>query len=192
MKVLYWDDQDAVLENVSRKLEKLRHQVVTAKTIDDCKAALANKEAPVDLFIADYSIDENNGMTFVMGVKAEDPELHVVVLSPSILRSEFNQLQMCGITVMKKPILIDQVVRPFLNPDKRRKKPSSGLTVPPMPTSEAPSGLLDLAAKKHTPPADMPPHPPPATKPAKDSETAEEPPQKRRKGFTSLFARSGA
>jgi len=171
VKILYWDDNDAVLENITKKLEKLQHHVVTAKTITECKEALANREAPIDLFIADYSIDAENGMTFVMGAKAEDPELHVVVLSPAILRSEFNQLLMCGITVMKKPILIDQVVRPFLSPDKRRKKSGAGVTSPPLVPSSG-KGLL-----------------------AQSSEVAEQSPEaakKKRKGFTSLFMRGEA
>lgn len=188
MKILYWDDSEAVLENVTNKLNKLCHKVVPAKTIEECKEALENKESPIDLFIADYKVDEENGMNFIMGAKAADPDLHVVVLTPSILRSEFNQLQMCGIEVLKKPILLDQVVRPFLNPDKRRKK-----NQPPMPkpaVSSAKVGLLGIEevepAKESNDaltggdrPADMPPPP-----------GAEDEPKKKRKGLTRLFSRN--
>ncbi|MBK1857516.1 response regulator [Cerasicoccus arenae] len=185
MKILYWDDSEAVLENVTKKLVKLCHKVVPARTLEDCKAALEDKDAPVDLFIADYKIDEKDGMNFIMGAKATDPELHVVVLTPSILRSEFNQLQMCGIEILKKPILLDQVVRPFLAPDKRRKK-----TMPPMPVPESTekkgSGLLGIQDEDKTPsevaveerPEGMPPPPGVELEP------------KKRKGLTRLFARS--
>lgn len=189
VKILYWDDSEAVLEHVTKKLNKLCHKVVPAKTIEDCKAALADTEAPIDLFIADYKVDEKNGMNFILGAKGADPELHIVVLTPSILRSEFNQLQMCGIEVLKKPILLDQVVRPYLNPDKRRKK-----TQPPMPVpSHQPTkntGLLGIAEAEKTQDDNQ------AEEPAKPARPAGMPPPpgvdapKKRKGLTRLFARS--
>jgi len=190
VKILYWDDSEAVLENVTKKLTKLCHTVVPAKTIEDCKEALANKESPIDLFIADYKVDEENGMNFVLGAKGADPELHVVVLTPSILRSEFNQLQMCGIEVLKKPILLDQVVRPFLNPDKRRKK-----TQPPMPKPiEAPKkvgllGIGDEDSSSDEPKAATRPERPEGMPPPPGSEPETEP-KKKRKGLTRLFARN--
>lgn len=193
MKILYWDDSEAVLENVTKKLNKLCHKVVPAKTIEDCKAALANTESPIDLFIADYKVDAENGMNFILGAKGTDPELHVVVLTPSILRSEFNQLQMCGIEVLKKPILLDQVVRPYLNPDKRRKKTQPPMAVPDSTQSKGTnSGLLGISheddqEEKPAEPSETsssmlseatPPPPPPAPEP-----------EKKRKGLTRLFAR---
>ncbi|WP_309384329.1 response regulator [Cerasicoccus frondis] len=193
MKILYWDDSEAVLESVTKKLVKLCHKVVTARTLEDCKIALQDKEAPIDLFIADHKIDEADGMNFIMGAKAADPELHVVVLTPAILRSEYNQLQMCGIEVLKKPILLDQVVRPFLNPDKRRKK-----TQPPMQAPTATSkkvGLLGMEdASGETVVAEVAPTPPaaqsrPEGMPPPPGSAEEEPPKKR-KGLTRLFARS--
>ena len=189
MKILYWDDSDAVLENVTKKLEKLRHKVVPARTLEDCKTALQNKEAPIDLFIADHKADESDGMNFIMGAKAADPELHVVVLTPAILRSEYNQLQMCGIEVLKKPILLDQVVRPFLNPDKRRKK-----TAPPMPVPDAApkkSGLLgisDESEEEHEISEPAPANARPEGMPPPPGSPEEAP--KKKKGLTRLFARS--
>lgn len=170
MRILYWDDSEAVLENVTKKLEKLCHKAVPARTIEECKAALADTENPIDLFIADHTIDEENGMNFIMGAKGMDPELHVVVLAPSILRSEYNQLQMCGIEVLKKPILLDQVVRPFLAPDKRRKK----TTPPPMPVQSPERKGVGLLGIEEPNPSDA---------------AAENDPPKKRKGLTRLFSR---
>lgn len=175
MRILYWDDSDTVLAGVTAKLQRLNHTVLAAKTIEECRVALSDEAHLVDLFIADHSIDEANGMTFIMGAKAMDPELHVVVLTPSILRSEFNQLRMCGIEVLKKPILIDQVVRPFMAPNKRRKKkPTSPEAVPPGTSNEEAGGLLGRATEPASPPAYMPPVPPP---------------EKKKKGLTRLFSR---
>ncbi|MEO0796031.1 MAG: response regulator [Verrucomicrobiota bacterium] len=177
MRILYWDDSDTVLESVSRKLTKLQHKPVMARTIDDCKAALDDEENPVDLFIADHSIDEKNGMTFIMGAKAKDPDLHVVVLTPAILRSEFNQLDMCGINVMKKPILLDQVVRPYLSPDKRRKRPTQPPINIPEPPKGGTKGLLAAREEASKRPEGMPPPP----------GAPEEP--KKKKGLTRLFSK---
>ncbi len=192
MKVLYWDDSDTVLESVAKKLHKLCHKCVPAKTLEECKAALADKEDPVDLFIADYKADEEHGMNYLMGAKANDPELHVIVLTPSILRSDFNQFKMCGIEVLKKPILLDQVVRPYLAPDKRRKKSQPPMPIPPAEGKKV--GLLGIAEDS----SDDAPAPPPAKA---DSKQAPERPEgmppppgsedvKKRKGLTRLFVRN--
>ncbi|WP_309399734.1 response regulator [Cerasicoccus maritimus] len=193
MRILYWDDSDAVLENVTKKLNKLCHKTVTARSIEECKLALENKEEPIDLFIADHKADESDGMNFIMGAKATDPELHVVVLTPAILRSEYNQLQMCGIEVLKKPILLDQVVRPFLSPDKRRKKVQQPM-ITPAPTNKK-VGLLGIESDD-TEPASEPVAPAltsasdrPDGMPPPPGATDAEPPKKR-KGLTRLFARS--
>ena len=83
LKILIVDDNQAVCDILSQLCSFLGHEVLSAKTGAE-GLDLVQREADVDMVFADYKMPVMDGVAMVERIKAQNPNLPVVLITGSV------------------------------------------------------------------------------------------------------------
>ena len=137
MRILYIDDNDDLVMRAEEKLRALGHEVFTAQDYARAHELLTDESNRIQVVIADHALNGMDGFNFVLGIPAAYPTVAgVCVLAQELTRSEANQLEMSGIRIFYKPVLIEKVAR------EMRVAPPVAAKKPEIPAHNRSDGLL--------------------------------------------------
>ena len=77
--ILVIDDDDDVRSALRRRLEQTGYEVITAA--DGADGIRLFRESPVDLIITDIIMPELNGITAILELKQESPDVKIIAIS---------------------------------------------------------------------------------------------------------------
>lgn len=130
--MLVVDDDERVLASLSRSLES-RHEVFTATTSPDA-TLIARRERP-NLALVDLHLGAFSGLDLVRALKAELPDIVVVLLSGYLtIDTAVSAAQAGADVVVTKPITASEILRRV---DGRHTTESPLLETPTLADAEA-------------------------------------------------------
>jgi DNA-binding NtrC family response regulator len=106
--ILIVDDEPSIRSFISRVVETLGHQPVTASTgVEGLKRF---QETPVDLSFVDINMPEMNGIHFLEAAKKTDPKAVVIMMTgfPSA-ETIVETIEDDGYTYISKPIQLERL-----------------------------------------------------------------------------------
>ena len=126
MRVLLLEDEQALNEIAVQQIQRLGHEVVSAVTIAQAEAILADPQAKIDCLIADHRLPDGPGVALCVTCKHRFPRMAIGVVSACLTRADRVFLEQRGIPYWSKPILYSQVMEKL------------GATRPPPPVARKP------------------------------------------------------
>jgi len=80
-RILIVDDEEAILSILSGGLKKLGSDIQIVTTTDPQKAIDHVKEAPFDLILTDYRMDQMDGMALIESIRAIRPDARIILMT---------------------------------------------------------------------------------------------------------------
>jgi FixJ family two-component response regulator len=107
-KILVLDDEQIVLDSVSRILEDESYEVRTSRTAGDALEIL--KEGGFDVLMTDLKMPEMDGLQTMKAMKEIDPDLSMIMFTAySTVDSAVSAMKMGAVDYIKKPFTPDQL-----------------------------------------------------------------------------------
>jgi DNA-binding NtrC family response regulator len=106
--ILVVDDEPSIRSFISRVIETMGHQPVTAST--GLEGLKRFQETPVDLSFVDINMPEMNGILFLEAAKKTDPKAVVIMMTgfPSA-ETIVETIEDDGYTYISKPIQLERL-----------------------------------------------------------------------------------
>lgn len=109
IKVLVVDDEEEILENISRILESEGYDCTTLQ--DPTKFRVVRAEVEPDVLISDLRIPGADGMTILAASRADDPSLPVILITGfATISSAVEAIQEGAFDYLSKPFSVDQLL----------------------------------------------------------------------------------
>jgi len=111
MNVLVVDDEQAVLEVVSRRLLSLEHTVQTAETVDAAEAVLRGQEE-IDIVITDICMPGRDGMELLQLAKQLRPRVEVILMTGyAEVDSAISAVDAAAFAYLRKPFCVGEFTK---------------------------------------------------------------------------------
>ncbi len=126
MKILVVDDEGIVLNSCRRILEAEGFEVQTAPSVDDALKVIetASPEAGPALLLVDVKMPVHDGMYLMKEVKAQRPDLPVIVMSGYPTEDTIRSAEDLGAaTFIAKPFTPEELLETILSVTGRGKRP---------------------------------------------------------------------
>lgn len=107
-KILIVDDEEAILDTVSKFVSHIGYEVVTAK---NGKEALEHlRKEPFTILVTDIKMPEMNGFELMEIVRVEFPDIHIIVMTGHGASYTFTDVVSAGATdYLPKPFSFDEM-----------------------------------------------------------------------------------
>ena len=107
MKILLVDDEKNILDSVGSALKRFGHEVITASGFGQ---AVAGCDGLVDVAFLDVWLNDGDGVELLKKLKAEYPELTVVMISGhSTIATAVEAVKHGAYDFLEKPLSLDKI-----------------------------------------------------------------------------------
>lgn len=114
ISVLLVDDEQRLLNSLSRQLNDLGYEVSTAVSAEEARVIL--NEETFQVVVSDYMMQGTTGLAFLNELKMERPELGRILLSGSVTWSQGKEVKLRDIAhvVLEKPCKVEDLDKAIL------------------------------------------------------------------------------
>jgi FixJ family two-component response regulator len=107
-KILVLDDEQVVLDSVSRVLEEEDYQIKTCRKADEAIEAI--KKEPYDILITDMKMPGMDGLQAMEALTEIDPDLSMIMLTGyATINSAVQAMKLGAVDYIKKPFTPEQL-----------------------------------------------------------------------------------
>ena len=109
ISVLLVDDEQRLLNSLSRQLSDLGYEVSTAISAEEARVIMS--EETFEVVVADYMMQGTTGLVYLNELKMERPEVARILLSGSVSWSQGKEVKLREIAhvVLEKPCKIEDL-----------------------------------------------------------------------------------
>lgn len=125
-KILVVDDEGEVRQTVSKMIDFIGHEVVTAESGQEALEIL--KKEPFSIMVTDIKMPEMDGFDLMKNVRSQYPEIHIICMTAHEASYSYNDVVNAGaMDYITKPFTVDEM-KAKLNRVIREKNLISDLT----------------------------------------------------------------
>jgi len=121
--ILLIDDAPEVLAIHAALVGKLGHRTTTAENGKQALARIAQRDQPFDLIISDYRMPEMDGLELAIELRHRGIETPVLMITAYGEDERLRQAGRYGVTVLRKPISLQDLQAHILRAVKRQRDP---------------------------------------------------------------------
>jgi DNA-binding NtrC family response regulator len=111
-KILIVEDDAEVLKVISQILSDLGYQSIQCGLAQDAYDGITSRSIEVDLILVDYRLPNMTGLDLIAMLRQENCNIPVVMMTGYAATEERVSAEgMEGFTILKKPIVVDQLAK---------------------------------------------------------------------------------